>query len=62
MSEHKFRAHYQGFYWYISPTGEVKRTSDYGCLEDSWAYRTGNYFETEDEAQKRLDYILNTTI
>lgn len=45
---------FKGIYFYIN-NSRVEKTQDYGNDLDNERYDLGNYFQTEEEAQKVID-------
>jgi conserved domain protein len=44
-------------YFYIDDYCWISRDTDWGYNEDNARYDFGNYFETEEEAEKYLEYM-----
>lgn len=55
-SGERWRADYEGEYWYIDGDIQLDNDKNWGC--DEYRFNIGNYFKTEEEACKVLDKIL----
>lgn len=51
----RWRVEESEIYFYIGEGGKVKYTYDFFCEDDDGNYEIGNYFKTEEEAQKVKD-------
>ena len=57
-STERWRADYAGEYWYIADNGDVTEDEDGDWVCDEHRFDIGNYFKTEEEAEKVLNKIL----
>lgn len=48
----RWRAEYQGWYYYISNNGYITPEREDFHLIDDYRYNTGNYYQTREEAEK----------
>ena len=55
--EERWRAERGGDYYYIDSECTAFGTYDYRCNEDNIRYELGNYFRTEEDAEKALEKI-----
>ena len=57
-SVERWRAEYEGEYWFLDDSGDIieEDDSDWSC--DCYRYQIGNYFKTKEEALKYSDKIL----
>lgn len=55
----RWRAEFQGEYWIVRLSSlEPHRFIEYGDADDNRWYKSGNYFQTEADAQEIVDKIL----
>ena len=60
LKKFRWRAPYGMLYWYVSSNGTVGFSREAGESLDNQRYNLGNYFETEGEANKALEKIVQT--
>ena len=53
----RWRAELKRIYYYINNGGELDFCWELGCEIDNFRYKTRNYFETKEEAEKYLEKI-----
>lgn len=53
----RWRAERNGIYWFIDPHGRANKTIDVRSNYDNDMYEIGNYFRTEEAAQKAANQI-----
>ena len=53
----RWRGNQNGNYWYITPSSIVSRTMEMNDDQDNVSYEMGNYFRTEEEAEKAVEKI-----
>ena len=58
----RWRADKYEQYWYIEDYGEVADDREIGVDVDGGRYEFGNYFKTEEEAQKAAEWLKTLTI
>ncbi len=54
----RWRAEEDQSYWYIDSGGSSTSTTEVGVRADDFHYKTGNYFATEEQAEKYRNYLL----
>lgn len=55
--EKRWRAESKETYFFINDYCEITSDNDWGYNEDNARYDFGNYFETEEKAEKYLEYM-----
>lgn len=53
----RWRADRFDWYWYVGACGAVSNDRDSGVSIDDMRYELGNYFKTEEEAQKAAEWL-----
>lgn len=53
----RWRADRFDWYWYVRACGAVSNDRDSGVSIDDMCYELGNYFKTEEEAQKAAEWL-----
>lgn len=57
----RWRADFEGFYYLVDFTGNIKRILDTYRTQDDNFYKVGNYFKTEEESKESaLYHVLNS--
>jgi len=48
---------YNTYYWYLTSYGETRRIRWVAVIDDNFRFDTGNYYETEEEAEKAAEKL-----
>lgn len=57
MEKKRWRAKHSEYYYYINPQFKTEWTVEAFTKKDDASYNLGNYFKTEQEAQKYAEYM-----
>ena len=57
FKKERWRAKQSKNYWMINSEFEIKKTSDTYGVFDTLQYYSGNYFQTEEQAQRASDLL-----
>lgn len=58
VTRKRWRAEKNNKYWYVDKDGVVEAYTETFCDIDNFLFASGNYFKTDEEALKALNYIL----